>query len=268
MNSSHKRTPRQPTSHKSGFGPWLTRLLLISSTTFGAAILMLLTIVTMGMVTGEEFSPNTFQRRFFVYYQLPLVRIQITPVSRNNATNRLQRFLISHGLVPQSPTTSPRWDVVHANGAGIGHWSGDAAILCHYLDQRDDDGNSRWLRWSKNHPKLAKCLWPTVAHVARQQLYALVPDLIHLAQTTDEPAQFDEQISLQLANAYLWLGETHQQLAQHARAVTYFTEALQRKTNWAKALRGRAASYQALGRHGLADDDLEQAVQLNRHADT
>ena len=60
--------------------------------------------------------------------------------------------------------------------------TGDAQILCRYLDVDGDGGIKLWLQWSQQHPAAARVLWPSVARVARQELYVFVPDLFALAR--------------------------------------------------------------------------------------
>jgi hypothetical protein len=219
------------------------------------------------MVTGEEFSPSAFRRRCFVYYRIPLLRFQITPVFRDNTTSRLERYLNSNGLIPQPPAGASRWDVVRAVGVGIGHWRGDACILCNYLDQQDEDGKYVWLEWSKDHSDLAKQLWPMVVHAGRNRLYTVVPDLIHLAETIDDPVQLAESLTSQLVEAYVRSGQIHQRMEQHAQAVTYFTEALALQKDSVAAIRGRVRSYEALDQNRLAAAERQRLRTLDRGPD-
>jgi hypothetical protein len=137
---------------------------------------------------------------------------------------------LRNGLLPPQPAGQPRrWHVVHVAGAGIGRSLGDARILINYLDQRQQ-GDYRWLAWSKDHPAAARCFWSSIAHVARQNLYILIPELVHLAESTRDAAQMQQQLSSRLADQYLWLAQTHARLGRHAQAVLYYSQALREQT--------------------------------------
>jgi tetratricopeptide (TPR) repeat protein len=225
---------------------WLSRLTTLIVVAAVGALLALVTIAGFGMVAGEEFCPHTFARRSFVFYRIPLVRLQITPVFRDNATNRLERYLTNIGLLPQPPAAGVRWDVVRAGGAGAWQWQGEASILCNYLDQQLPDGNYVWLQWSKDHPELAKRLWPAVARAARSHLYTVIPDLMRLSEQTDSPHQLAQLLDSRLVEQYVWYGQIHQQLADHSAALDCFRAALTLDRDSAAALRGRELSRAAL----------------------
>jgi hypothetical protein len=242
---------------------WLARLLAVAALLLAGAGLLVVAIAGFGNVVGQEFAPGTFQRRSFVYYQIPLLRIQISPVFRDNITSPLERYVSKQGFTAGPSKQASRWVIVRAVFAGSRRWSGDSEILCKYLDQRDQDGDYAWLKWSKEHPELAKCLWPKIAQAAQQDLYVMVPALFHLADTATDSDRLRQELSAHLADTYLRLANTHQQLEHHGRAVRYYTEALGQKTGWAVALRGRARSYLALGKPDLANLDLRRAGPLD-----
>jgi hypothetical protein len=238
----------KPSSHRRHLRVgWFRTIVVVCVILVAGAVLALMLIMGLGLVTGEEFSPDTFQQRTFTYYQIPLLRIQITPVFRDSATTGVDRYLSGNGFLA-SARPSPRWHVVRAIGAGWGHWIGDAQILCNYLDQTDEQGAYVWLRWSKEHPELAKCLWPTIVELARENLYMFVPELMVLAQSARDADQLSRELADTLADSYVWLAEIHQQLGDHSNAIRYFDQALARRSNYVKAVEGRARSYAALRR--------------------
>ena len=152
-------------------------------------------IRAFGGVYGQEFSPDTFTRRDYVYYQIPLLGIQVTPVYRWPDTNALELHLTGKKLVPKSAAKKPRWDIVAITTAGSPTGSpGDANLLCSYLDTHDDEGVLVWLDWTKKHPKLAKTLWPAVAQVARDDRYAAVPDMIEAAMRAETPESLQQEL--------------------------------------------------------------------------
>lgn len=158
-------------------------------------IVLAMVIYLFGAVYGQEFSPATFTRRDYVYYQIPLMGIQITPVFRSMGTNDLETHLTVNRLVTKSTAKNPRWDtvVVHSLGAPLGE-PGDAYLLCAYLDASDGENDLVWLNWTKKHPKLAKTLWPAVAAAARDRQYVLIPDMIESAMQVGTPDELQRQL--------------------------------------------------------------------------
>jgi len=220
----------------------MTGLALLS-----VGVLVLFAVATFGMVLGYEFSPDLFQRRQFVYYQLPLLRIQVTPVFRDAISNDLERHLSRSGAVPLSGV--PRWDVVDTRPGAKGP-RGDAAILCTFLDLRDDDGDLVWLKWTQEHPELAREFWPHVAQVARDGAYYLVPDLFELVAPARDAGRLRQQIAARLAEDYAQLGDVQRQQGLHDPAVKLYRTALKYDPTSAPALRGKSLSLRALGQAG------------------
>jgi hypothetical protein len=160
-----------------------------------------------GSVSGEEFSPDLFQRRTFQYYEIPLLGFQITPIFREDATNDLERYLSSQKLV-QNTAVEPRWNLVWARQGAQSSHLGDAGILCAYLDARDADENSVWQTWSTKNPQLAKTLWATVDRLAEQGHYVLIPDVFSLASQAGEAVAFEQAVADTLAARYEMLART------------------------------------------------------------
>jgi len=46
--------------------------------------MLAVSVALFGMVVGEEFSPDKFARRSFIYYEIPLLGIQVSPVYRDD----------------------------------------------------------------------------------------------------------------------------------------------------------------------------------------
>jgi hypothetical protein len=162
-----------------------------------------------GWVSGEEFSPHTFQRRRFSYYEIPLIQLQVTPISRESSTNPLENHLATD-MLGQS-AVEPRWDLVWARQGAQSPEMGDASILCAYLDARDGNGDLFWKTWTEKNPQLAKKLWTTVAGLAKQQLYLLVPDVFVLATQATDAASLEQNIDQLLADRYELLARTQAQ---------------------------------------------------------
>lgn len=205
---------------------------LVSRIAFGLLGLFLVGIVVLyavlyfGSVKGEEFSPDSFRRRRFAFLELPLIRVQITPIHHTDTTNDLEKHLTTKKLLPKPAKPENRWDLVAASQGIHSRTQGDAGILCQYLDAVDQDGDSIWLTWSKENVELAKVVWPAVAKVARQELYSFIPELFVLARSATTPDQLQQRIDQTLADRYLLTAETMQALEQHDAAAELFAEVL------------------------------------------
>ena len=76
-------------------------LLVVAST----LLLALIGTLMFGHVTGEEFAPDTLERRSYTYYELPLVRIQVSSVTHQTSRRQLEQALVDKTvhLDQQSP---------------------------------------------------------------------------------------------------------------------------------------------------------------------
>lgn len=149
-----------------------------------------LLILGYGPVYGLEFCPETFQRREFWRWELPLVGMPLTAEYRRDATEDGERMLRAEGWLP-SLSVPPQWHLVWQVRGRV-RWPGEAELLLHYLESRDADHELRWLRWSQRHPQLARVLWPAVQRLARQEQYVWIPDLFLLAQQQTDPRAFEQ----------------------------------------------------------------------------
>jgi len=220
-----------------------------------------------GLVSGEEFAPETFQRRNFHYYQIPLLRIQVTGIRRTDITDALERKIASNEIL-DLPKTRPlndptlRWDVVMARRSSIVPTYGDARILCRYLDSQDAGGSNVWMDWTTANPKLARVVWRHVHAMAVHELYVLIPELFELARTATDPDQLDTEIEAYLTPELVRFATAQSELGRHALAVELFTLALERDEDLIEALNGRAAAYEATGQTEEAAADRAAAKQL------
>ena len=215
-----------------------TVVLCLFGTLAAAAVVALATLM-FGHVVGEEFCPSTFARRSFHYLEIPLLHVQVSPITRSDATPSLERTLRSQGYIPAAPAAEWRWDLVHSSRAGSGAVRGDAAILCAYLDAVDDDGERYWESWTKDHPESAKILWPAVARVAGQQLYIFVPELMSLARSTSNAERLGHELGVTLTRHYARLAAVQEQLGDAESAVELYDAALQHAPNDPDLLRRR-----------------------------
>jgi hypothetical protein len=243
-------------------GRFLLRWLMFCGVAIGGFASLTIALASAGMVVGEEFSPDLFARRSFVYFRLPLLGVQISPVRRRDTTNSLEKHLNKAGLIPKTEGLSPQWDIVVVSRAGVPRWTGNSYILCNYLDQSNATGESRWLNWSKENVESAEVLWPMIAELARQQLYYLCPDLLELASVADDPSQLRSQLQCALGRELLWVAHRQRLLGQHATAVALYSRAADLPCSLPEVFRGRALSYRALGKVEEAAADLQRAREL------
>ena len=231
----------------------------------GAAVLLVLAYMTLtfGRIQGEEFSPDVFRRREFSYYEIPLLGLQVWPITHTESTGPLENYLHDKQLISlPASLPEPRWDLVSATRGWGGTRSimahSEAKILCYYLDAQDADGKHVWHRWSEEHPLQAQILWPAVTAVAKQQLYLFTPDLLWLAAAEPDADRLKQRTAELLCEKYCLLAQSHQQLGRHETAVELYTEALTHVPGRAAALIGRMRSLEALGKSpGKSQADSE-----------
>lgn len=166
-------------------------------------------VVYFGGVSGEEFNPYSLQRRTFHYYQIPGVRIQITPISRQTISTDFGGVVIGNKWVKTKSTS--RWHLVWASIANRQMERGDASILTEFIG----DNNSVWSRWSDAQPVCAKRFWPEVIDLARRNHYLLIPELMAVAEgATDTNFQeFDRELQATLISQYLQAAAIERQAA-------------------------------------------------------
>jgi tetratricopeptide (TPR) repeat protein len=228
----------------------------------GIGLILLFGVLSFGLVAGEEFAPDTFDRRSYWYYELPLIRLKITPVTRVTSTHQLEQLLVNSNYIVSQPPPK-RWDLVTVTRVGRPWQQGDASILCQYLDAYDPNTKnvvSVWETWTTDHPALAKVLWPEVAALARQDLYFLIPRLFDQALVTDNPQTLQNDLNLILARSYEELAKTEVELQNLETAVRFYSDALRREPARTSCLAGRAQCYEALGRTEEANCDRQQEV--------
>ena len=95
----------------------------------GAAVLFVLAYMTLtfGRIQGEEFSPDVFRRREFSYYEIPLLGLQVWPITHTESTGPLENYLRNKQLISlPARLPEPRWDLVSATRG----WGGTRSIMC------------------------------------------------------------------------------------------------------------------------------------------
>jgi len=222
-------------------------------------------IVTFGAVSGEEFSPQRFERRTFTYYQVPLLGIQIRPIVREAYRGGVEKYLIKKKYVQVTTSAEKaRWDLVHDSYHDPQGPECDAAILSQYLDAMLDQGGWFWEKWTKDHPQQAKLFWPAVAELAREKMYIFLPELFEVVRQHDEAGNFNQLLGRSLADSYCVLARAQQQEEHHQRAIELYGRALKHDPQHVDALRGRAESLRSAGQNEKAAADLAEANRIEK----
>lgn len=155
-------------------------------------------IMIFGNVLGTEFCPYTFEHRGFAFREIPFTGIQISSINRDTDTGVVELHLIQKGyIVPD--TTKNVWQLLSLIRFRGTYATGDAEFLMKYLDAQNDKDEYAWLKWSEDHPQLAKVLWPAVAKAAQNGDYLIVPDLFTAARSTKDPVELQKQVDATLA---------------------------------------------------------------------
>lgn len=177
----------------------------------GSVIIVVLAAVLLffGRVEGREFAPTHFQTRSFSYLEIPLLKLQITPVRRITDSSPLAAYLHTAGIIqrPQGPPT--QWHLVEVHRAGSPTSMADAELLIEFLEHYQFDGSGRvdlyWHAWSTAHPALAAILWPQVQQLAERELYLLIPGLFRIADRASAADPLARAIDEYLQTGYVGL---------------------------------------------------------------
>jgi hypothetical protein len=181
--------------------------------------------VTFGAVHGVEFCPQTFERRSYSFYELPVVGVQVTAVRHDDLPAAAETFLTSQKFVTPPGGGKQDWHIVVGSRGPRLQRKGDAAILVQYLDAKDSKDMHRWVQWSEDHPSLAKIFWPAVQQLARHELYVFIPDLFELTKNIAEPAKFQREVNREVAQRLAFLARRLQASGNAAEATQVLDEA-------------------------------------------
>ena len=197
MSTTASPAPNRPkppkvTPDRMAESPWHKAIPYLVFALIVCAVLILVTLI-FGQVTGEEFCPNTFEQRRFHYFQIPILRTQVTGMKRKDMALGMASTVEDHASNVDSAATVKNWDLVSSKRVSAQQWLGDAKILCDLLTIRGKKGGYLWQTWSEKYPHLADRFWPIVADTAQAGSYILMPDLFELAQQ----AGFDSATSVE-----------------------------------------------------------------------
>jgi hypothetical protein len=225
----------------------LMRALVVLLVLAGGLFIVATGTLLFGQVSGQEFAPDTLERRRYSYYELPVVRIQVTPVWRSVSRPELEQALVD-GKYVEINSPPGRWDLVASYRLAEMLRSGDAHILGNYLDAWNEAGEVHWLQWTTSHPAIARIFWPEIVKLARQELYFFMPELFELAAEQTDVRAFQGDLKQVLARKYEELAQVEVALQNFAAARRFYTEALSYEPQRDTSLQGRAEVSAALER--------------------
>ena len=182
----------------------------IISTIVLLAVTGLVTLM-LGKVRGTEFAPSHFTTRSFTFWELPLLKLQVSPIQRDPVVTPVTNHLRSQGLidVPSDPPST--WHLVEIQ-RGVGSPTpADAEILTSYLALSRSSGSTSgssdlvWEEWTRSHAAAAKVFWPVIQRLARRELYILMPEIFEIASEETRPQPLATAIDNHLRQAYVSL---------------------------------------------------------------
>lgn len=152
---------------------------------FVIVVILLVIVVIGGTIllgtsshSGEQFSPDGFQRRRFSYYEAMGVRLTATDYFDNTGNLELNlvknKWITSTGKKPKDKD----WVTVSMLTQGA-FYESDAAILIDYLEMSNATGAIDLDRWSQANPGYAAIMWPEIQKAAQGNMYILIPDILH-----------------------------------------------------------------------------------------
>lgn len=199
----------------------------------------LIVVVMYGSVRGSEFSPDDFTRRHFAYQQIPWLNWTVSGIEYTDMTSELEQTLITNGLIQKKKSAGNKqktWHLYFDSGVPDSHGC-DARFLTEYLDFSDWDSNMAtstpfWTTWNERYPKSARVFWPTVADLARHEMYLIMPEVMRFAMNVfkDKPGPFRSDLSDLVREQWITSGESDLQQANYQRAIERFFRAQEIKS--------------------------------------
>jgi hypothetical protein len=188
-------------ARRAGSRSWTPTIIVSIVGTLLAGFLGFMTTMVLGNVMGTEFCPYTFERRGYAFREIPFTGYQISTIDRRTDIGIVELHIIKMGyIVPDTTKTTPNdWHLLSLIRFRGTYAEGDAKLLMSYLDAQDNHGEWAWLKWTEDHPQLAKILWPAVATAAKDYNYLIIPDLFSHARSTNNPVELQKQVDATLA---------------------------------------------------------------------
>lgn len=169
------------------------RVVMTVLSVLGVAVVGLVSVYIFGSVYGTEICPETLERRYFYYREIPLVHWQVQSTWHLDQTGALEKHLSSSNLLKPAPTKKT-WHIVSIGRGLSGLRHDDPEILVRYLDARDANQEIAWLKWTEKEPKLASDVWQGVCDLAVAGEYTTIPDLLELAHSATDPVKTQAEI--------------------------------------------------------------------------
>src|SRR5262249_25757702 len=101
-----------PSSSPRRWPPWLPKAGWTVLGLLAATLLVVVATVTFGGVHGTEFCPQTFERRSYSYYELPIVRVQMTGEQHEDLTGDTELLVTSKKYVAAPAGGKKDWHVL------------------------------------------------------------------------------------------------------------------------------------------------------------
>lgn len=167
--------------------------------------------------SGEEFSPQVWERRSYSFGELHPFDYQLWGITRTPiARSSFETYLVGQKLVPLQ-AKADRWDVLWSVEYAPLSYK-DAAILTRAFDEIGPTGGYVWHQWSLDHPEMARALWPCVATLAEDYLYVYVPEILDLARDAEDPTEFEKRLLEKMQAIYADLAEDERNSGRTAAA--------------------------------------------------
>lgn len=153
-------------------------------------------LISNTSISGEEFSPQLFQKREFAYRRFPGTKIRISRTKLSTASSPCSKSILTH----LSSGVQIDWHVSKVQQGGNFQELGPK-ILIDYLQFTNADGSNIWDAWSFQNPTLAAVLWPIVQEAALRELYFCIPDLLRNADSQLDPNTLKKRLVIVCSRA-------------------------------------------------------------------
>ena len=192
--------------------------------------LLFFLMLVFGRVSGTEVSADSLARRNYTFFQIPLVRIQCTPVWRSSGNDRVANTILQEGYLLPNVSTD-RWDVIEVHVGGR-MMRGKAEILDRYLSLSEESGQAEdWESWTLANPQHAKVLWPAVHRAVVLEAYEVLPELFQAAESTADPDELKEQIEALASRQLADVAADYAEVGETVRAAKLYEAALEYREN-------------------------------------
>ena len=155
----------------------------------GFSFIGLLVLLFGGEVNGEEFSPDDFSRRSFSYNVMPFFKVCLRGIEYQDRTPVFEQTLLSDGYlgeIAKKLDGSKQWHLVYDSASDPKSPDFDAKLLVRFLELKNTQFESIWMKWNDDYPELAAKFWPVVADMARNNLYVELTDIMARAVSLTE----------------------------------------------------------------------------------